>query len=146
MVAGSEHFYTPVSSAHSKMPPHEELVPESSTQANVSDRGVTLRIFLMGGAILILLAGFIMAVVSYTCVAFQCSVSRHFIISSAPLGKVLTLSQVASHIAPVMLPVAMKVCSYELATGWMRSSERAQTKDLPSPLQYVLRNISMPLN
>ncbi|KAF9001721.1 hypothetical protein BDQ17DRAFT_1490130 [Cyathus striatus] len=85
--------------------------------------------FLVGGSIVIGVFGMVLAVISYLCVAHKCWIAdRHL---------VLTISQVASHIAPVTIPLLMGLTSYNLAERWLKASV-TEGPDRPSPMQLGL--------
>ncbi|KAF8996043.1 hypothetical protein BDQ17DRAFT_963865 [Cyathus striatus] len=78
-----------------------------------------------------------LAVILYLCVTHKCYVTNQHLISTAPLGKALTISQVASHIAPVTIPLLMSLTSYHLAAKWLKASA-IEGPDRPSPMQLGL--------
>ena len=103
-------------------------------QGRASRRGVFARTALIGTAVIVLLGGMAAILLTYICVMHECSSSNREILSTAPLGRVLTISQIASHIAPFSIPIVMGLCSNLLGAMWLRSSNR-RTRDRPSPMQ-----------
>ncbi|KAF9458683.1 hypothetical protein BDZ94DRAFT_1239783 [Collybia nuda] len=95
------------------------------------------RALLIGLVVICLLLGMIIALIVYLCVGNTCTISRTMLISSAPLGRVLTVSQVASHVAPFTVPLVMVLYSYNLGARWLRASIDAG-QDRPSPMQLGL--------
>ena len=72
--------------------------PVVDAQMEARRKTVTGRAILFGGLIILTVMGMILVLLSYLCVAHQCSRdSGRTLISTAPLGKVLTISQVTSH-------------------------------------------------
>ena len=74
-----------------------------TAQNHVFGKRVAGKTCLIATAIIILLIGMTYVLLSYLCLAYQCNVSNLSLISTAPLGKVLTIAQVTSHLAPVSL-------------------------------------------
>ncbi|KAF9001728.1 hypothetical protein BDQ17DRAFT_1358140 [Cyathus striatus] len=109
---------------------------EAQRKARSSGRTIC-RAFLVGGLIMIGVFGMGLAVISYLCLTHKCYVTNRHLISSASLGKVLTISQVASHIAPVTIPLLMGLASYHLAAKWLKASA-IEGSDRPSPMQLGL--------
>ncbi|KIM38940.1 hypothetical protein M413DRAFT_29853 [Hebeloma cylindrosporum] len=92
---------------------------------------------LIATGILITLIGMMFAFLSFICIFHQCNVSKLSIVSTAPLGRVLTISQVTSHIAPLSVPIIMGLFSYLLSVRWLRSSVDGGP-NRPSPRQLGL--------
>ena len=103
-------------------------------QGRASRRGILGRTVLIGTAVIVLLVGMTAILLTYTCVMHECSSSNREILSTAPLGRVLTISQIASHMAPFSIPIVMGLCSNLLGAMWLRSSSR-HTRNRPSPMQ-----------
>ncbi|PPQ66040.1 hypothetical protein CVT26_010796 [Gymnopilus dilepis] len=74
---------------------------------------------------------------SYICVMHQCKMVRLSLVSTAPLGHVLGISQVTSHVAPISVPIVMGLFSYLLAAKWLSSSQ-TEGQNRPSPMQLGL--------
>jgi hypothetical protein len=91
---------------------------------------------LIAMGILISLVGMMFAFLSFICIFHRCQVSKLSIVSTAPLGSVLTISQVTSHIAPLCVPITMRLFSYLLSDQWLKSSLN-EGPNRPSPMQYV---------
>lgn len=105
-----------------------------AAQEGASRRGVLGRTVLIGLTIIVLLMGMTALLLAYTCVLNKCSSSNMEIVSTAPLGRVLTISQVASHVAPFTVPIVMSLFSNLLGAMWLRSSS-SRTINRPSPMQ-----------
>lgn len=71
---------------------------------------------------------------SYICMVNHCYRSGLTVVSTAPLGKVLTISQITTHIVPVSVSIIMGLYSYLLAAKWLKSSHDGGP-DRPSPMQ-----------
>jgi hypothetical protein len=95
---------------------------------------------------MLFLFGMILVLGFYICLAHKCvTASGGVLISTAPLGKVLTISQVASHIAPVTVPFVMGLSAYQVGAEWLQSSAKANP-NRPSPLQCVkIKNQTSPI-
>lgn len=115
-----------------------------AAQERASRERVVRRTCLIATGILVCLVGMIFAFLSFICVFHQCQISNHSVISTAPLGQVLTISQVTSHVAPLSLPIIMGLFSYLLSARWLRSSTNGGP-DQPSPTQYVQLQMSCPI-
>ncbi|KDR66408.1 hypothetical protein GALMADRAFT_147995 [Galerina marginata CBS 339.88] len=92
---------------------------------------------LITSLIFICLIAMNIVLLSFICVFHQCQISRRSIISTAPLGLVLTISQITSHIGPVAVPIIMGLFSYLVAARWLRSSLDGGP-NRPSPMQLGL--------
>jgi hypothetical protein len=108
-----------------------------AAQHRASRKRVLLNTCLIATAILIALVGMIFVFLSFICVFHQCQFSRLSVVSTAPLGRVLTISQVTSHVAPLAVPIIMGLFSYLLSAQWLKSSADAGP-NRPSPMQCVL--------
>lgn len=128
------HDTVPASQSINAIP---AAAPNALEPMTASCKSVIKRIVLMGGATIFLLFGLITAFLSYLCTAHSCSVVKHSLVSTAALRKVLTLLHVASHVSTLLLPVTMKVFSYQLAGWWLKDSEHVTQDGLPSLLQYI---------
>ncbi|TFK38978.1 hypothetical protein BDQ12DRAFT_722828 [Crucibulum laeve] len=96
------------------------------------------RVLCFGAGIVLLLVAMIIILLSYLCFAHECHMSgKTALISTAALGKTLTISQVASHVAPITVPLVMGLCSYHVGARWMDSSTTGGP-NRPSPLQLGL--------
>jgi hypothetical protein len=73
---------------------------------------------------------------SYICLAHKCTSAGGQLISTAPLGKVLTISQVASHVGPFTVSFVMGLYAYQVGAEWLQSSAKVD-RNRPSPLQCV---------
>jgi len=105
------------------------------SQDRASRKGVLGRTVFMGATVIVLLIGLTTLFLTYTCVVYKCSrSSNREIVSTAPLGTILTISQVASHVAPLSIPIVMSLFSNLLGAMWLRSSSR-RTSNRPSPMQ-----------
>ncbi|KIK03994.1 hypothetical protein K443DRAFT_676313 [Laccaria amethystina LaAM-08-1] len=112
--------------------------PVADAQMEARRKTVTGRAILFGGLVILTVVGMILVLLSYLCVAHQCSRgSSRTLISTAPLGKVLTISQVTSHVAPVAIPLVMGLWSLHLGATWLKSSAMRGV-DRPSPMQFGL--------
>ena len=110
----------------------------SGAQEAARAQGVVGRTLLIGGCIILLLYGMLVAFITFLCIANTCTKSGRFMASTAPLGRVLTISQVTSHLVPVTVPFVMGFCAYQLGAQWLRSS-RTFDVNRPSPLQCVFQ-------
>ncbi|KAF8995980.1 hypothetical protein BDQ17DRAFT_1364875 [Cyathus striatus] len=133
--------YRPVSmdSASLEKPPKDE-VSLNMSQTEAQKKGVVWRALLIGGIIFLVLVAMIAVLLSYLCVAHQCarsSVNSRILLSTAPLGKTLTISQVSSHVAPLAVPLVMGLFSYQLAAQWLKASIHSG-QNRPSPMQLGL--------
>ncbi|KDR73867.1 hypothetical protein GALMADRAFT_227626 [Galerina marginata CBS 339.88] len=108
-----------------------------AAQERASQKRVILTTCLIATAILISIVGMILAFLSFICVFHQCQVSSLSIVSTAPLGLVLTISQVTSHVAPLSVPIIMGIFSYLLSARWLISSTDGG-RNRPSPMQLGL--------
>lgn len=124
-------------SLEDKLPYNSELFTSAEAQEHASRKSIVGRTAVIGVAVIVLLIGMTALLLTYTCVLNTCSVSNLEIVSTAPLGRVLTISQVASHVAPFSVPIVMGLCSNLLGAMWLRSS-RKNTLNRPSPMQYVM--------
>lgn len=107
-----------------------------AAQDRASRKRVAGKTCLIATAIIILLIGMTCVLLSYLCIAYKCSVSNLSLISTAPLGKVLTISQVTSHLAPVSVPIVMGLSSSLLGAKWLKSStDSSSSLNRPSPMQ-----------
>ncbi|KDR67245.1 hypothetical protein GALMADRAFT_283600 [Galerina marginata CBS 339.88] len=131
-----QHSYSNNSSTFTQKPegPSQTLV---AAQEHASRKRVVRSTCLIATAILICLIGMIFAFLSFICVFHQCQVSSSSIVSTAPLGRVLTISQITSHVAPLSLPIIMGLFSYLLSVKWLKSSVNGGP-DRPSPTQLGL--------
>jgi len=107
-----------------------------AVQQRASRRRVVRTTCLIATCILITLIGMTFAFLSFLCIFHQCQVSNLSIISTAPLGRVLTISQVTSHVVPFSVPIIMGLFSYLLSARWLRSSVKGDV-NRPTPMQYV---------
>ncbi len=105
-------------------------------QERATRKRVLGRTILIGFTILLLLVGMTALLLTYICVLNTCTVSNRTIVSTAPLGRVLTVSQVASHMAPLSVPIVMGLFSHLLAAKWLHSSG-LRTTNRPTPMQYA---------
>jgi hypothetical protein len=105
-------------------------------QERATRKRVLLRTILIGFTILLLLVGMTALLLSYVCVLNKCTISNRTIVSTAPLGRVLTVSQVTSHMAPLSVPIVMGLFSHLLAAKWLHSSG-LRTTNRPTPMQYA---------
>jgi len=103
-------------------------------QERASRKRVVGRTLLIGAVIVFALLGMTAVLLTYICVAHQCIISSQAVTTTAPLGKVLTISQITSHTAPLSVPIVMGLCSYLLAATWLRSSTGGN-QNRPSPMQ-----------
>jgi hypothetical protein len=101
-----------------------------------SQKRVVQNTCLIAMGISITLVGMMVAFFSFICVFHQCKFSELSIVSTAPLGRVLTISQVTSHIATLSVPIIMGPFSYLLSVQWLKSSADGGP-NRPSPMQYV---------
>ena len=115
-----------------------------AAQEGASRKWVVRNTCLIATGILISLIGMIVAFLSFICIFHQCQVSKLTIVSTAPLGRVLTISQVTSHVAPLSVPIIMGLFSYLLSVRWLKSSADGGP-NRPSPMQYVgILDFSLP--
>jgi hypothetical protein len=114
--------------------PDNRSQPPNDPQRRARAEGVLVRALLVGGATVIALFGMMAALLCYVCVANECTVSGTVLTTTASLGKVLTISQLASHVAPVVVPLVMGLCAFQLGAQWLQSSQRFDG-NRPSPLQ-----------
>ncbi|KAF8994379.1 hypothetical protein BDQ17DRAFT_1431041 [Cyathus striatus] len=124
------------------MDPHQAIGKESVVSLKAKRKARTSRrtlccAFLVGGPIVIGVFGMVLAVISYTCVAHKCWIADRHLVSTASLGKVLTISQVASHVTPVTIPLLMGLTSYHIAEKWLKASI-TEGPNRPSPMQFGL--------
>ncbi|PPQ81379.1 LOW QUALITY PROTEIN: hypothetical protein CVT25_015900 [Psilocybe cyanescens] len=110
----------------------------TAAQRRASRKGVALVTCLTATLIIGSLLAMTVVLLSYLCAVHQCQVSRHSIISTAPLGKVLTITQITSHISPVSIPIIMGLFSYLLSVEWLRSSKAKKGQNRPTPMQLGL--------
>ncbi|PPQ97614.1 hypothetical protein CVT26_002372 [Gymnopilus dilepis] len=108
-----------------------------AAQERASQKRVARNTCLIAIGILLALFGLIFALLLFICVFHQCQASRLSIVSTAPLGRVLTISQVASHVAPVSVPIIMGLFAYFLSAKWVVSSVNGGP-NRPSPMQLGL--------
>jgi len=109
--------------------------PVADAQMEAHCKTVTGRAILFGGVIILTVVGMILVLLSYLCVTHQCSRgSGRTLTSTAPLGKVLTISQVTSHVIPFAIPLVMGLWSLHLGATWLMSSA-THGVDRPSPMQ-----------
>lgn len=107
-----------------------------AAQNHASRKRVAGKTCLIATAIIILLIGMTCVLLSYLCLAYKCNVSNLSLISTAPLGKVLTISQVTSHLAPVSVPIVMGLSSSLVGAKWLKSSaDSSSSLNRPSPMQ-----------
>ena len=107
-----------------------------AAQNRASRKRVARKTCLIATAIITLLIGMTFVLMAYLCLAHKCSVSNLSLISTAPLGKVLTISQVTSHLAPVSVPIVMGLSSSLVGAKWLRSSaDPSSGLNRPSPMQ-----------
>ena len=114
--------------------PDYRFQPANDAQRRAKAEGVLTRALLVGGATVIALFGMMAALLCYVCVANKCTVSGTVLTTTASLGKVLTISQLASHVAPVVVPLVMGLCAFQIGAQWLHSSQRLDG-NRPSPLQ-----------
>ena len=107
-----------------------------TAQESASRKRVVRNTCLITTGILISLVGMMFAFLSFICIFHQCHISKDSIVSTAPLGRVLTISQVTSHVAPLSVPIIMGLFSYLLSVQWLKSSADGGP-NRPSPMQYV---------
>lgn len=117
--------------------PDNRSQPPYDAQRRARAEGVSARALLVGGATVIALFGMMAALLCYVCVANECTVSGTVLTTTAALGKVLTISQLASHVAPVVVPLVMGLCAFQIGARWLQSSQRFDG-NRPSPLQLGL--------
>ena len=116
-----------------------------AAQERASRKWVVRNTCLIATGVLISLVGMIFAFLSFICIFHECQVSNLSIVSTAPLGRVLTISQITSHMAPLSVPIIMGLISYLLAVQWLRSSVDGGL-NRPSPMQYVwILDLSFPI-
>jgi hypothetical protein len=120
----------------------ENLHPSpAQAQATAGNASILPRIMVVGALILVPLFGLSVTLISFLCVANTCiRSSGGTLISTAPLGKVLTISQVASHVAPLTVPIVMGLFAYWLGAQWLVASTEGG-KNRPSPSQSVFSSI-----
>ena len=107
-----------------------------AAQNRASQKRVAGKTCLITTAIIILLIGMTCVLLSYLCLAHKCNVTNLSLISTAPLGKVLTISQVTSHLAPVSVPIVMGLSSSLAGVKWLKSSTDSNSSlNRPSPMQ-----------
>uniref|UniRef100_A0A8H7XTX3 Uncharacterized protein n=1 Tax=Psilocybe cubensis TaxID=181762 RepID=A0A8H7XTX3_PSICU len=148
-----EHTYEPYTYAYPPNSKPPAPAPSSSklhtAQARAARRSVVLPTCLTATLILASLLATTAALLTYLCAFNACRVvpARRALVSTAPLGRVLTITQVTSHVAPVSVPVVMGLFSYLLAAGWLRSSAVVKDGDAsngngnvnrPTPMQLSL--------
>lgn len=113
---------------------------DSSELLHAQDRASRKRIVgvtcLLSTLIIVALIGLNAFFLSYICIMHQCKMLHLSIVSTAPLGHVLGISQVTSHVAPLSVPIVMGLFSYLLAAKWL-SSSLEDGLNRPSPMQYV---------
>lgn len=105
-----------------------------AAQERAAKKRVVKRTTVIAAGIVVCTVGMIFAFLSYICLFHDCQVSRTAIISTAPLGPVLTISQVTSHVAPLSVPLVMGLLSYLLSAQWLKSSVNGGP-NRPSPMQ-----------
>lgn len=128
-----QHFYNGSTFTQKSGGPSSTLV---TAQEGASQKWVVRNTCLVATGILISLVGMMFAFLSFVCIFHQCQVSKVSIVSTAPLGRVLTISQVTSHVAPLSVPIIMGLFSYLLSVQWLKSSADGGP-NRPSPMQYV---------
>ncbi|KAF9001738.1 hypothetical protein BDQ17DRAFT_1426401 [Cyathus striatus] len=101
-----------------------------------SSKGPIWGALLTGSLIVIAVMGMGLALVAYLCFGHECRMQGRSLISTASLGKALTISQTASHVTPLTLPLLMGLASYRLDASWLKDS-RKDGEDRPSPMQYA---------
>ncbi|KAF8955570.1 hypothetical protein BDZ97DRAFT_280215 [Flammula alnicola] len=137
------HQFAPIASPSTSGSPsyrNEDLNHPSdviAAQERASRRSVAGVTCLVGTLVICILLGMIVLLLAYLCVAHKCYTSKLALISSAPLGKVLTISQVGSHVATASVPIVMGLFSYLLGAQWLQSSS-TRSQNRPSPKQLGL--------
>lgn len=102
-----------------------------------SQRRATKRSLVIGSLVIILLLGMIMALLVYLCLGHKCNKGKgRVLISTAPIGVVLTISQIASSVVPLTVAPVMSMYAYKLGASWIQSSTNSGP-NRPSPLQCV---------
>ncbi|KDR68207.1 hypothetical protein GALMADRAFT_272694 [Galerina marginata CBS 339.88] len=108
-----------------------------AAQERASRKRVARTTCLIATGILISTLGMVFAFLSFICVFHRCQASSRSVVTTAPLGPVLTISQVTSHVAPLSVPLIMGLLSYLLSAMWLRSSIDGGP-NCPSPMQLGL--------
>ena len=132
-ISQQQNFYNGSTFTQKSDGPPSTLV---AAQEGASRKWVVRNTCLIATGILISLVGMLFAFLSFICIFHQCQVSKVSVVSTAPLGRVLTISQVTSHVAPLSVPIIMGLFSYLLSARWLKSSVDGGP-NRPSPMQYV---------